>query len=165
MSLEVFLARFFFPHFSIVASMWIPQRCKGVHCVDLGESFPTHTYLQNLVSIQPRTSPLKFAAPRPRPPTHLEVRCHGSQIPPRALVLQRGGQKSAAGCAARANITIENTSSTSLSLQSRFFTELRADARPPANTKTVAGAELLGNLVSPYNPPMLAVTRSKQEKF
>ena len=37
------------------------KRCKGVHCVDLGESFPTHIYLQNLASIQPRTSPFKFA--------------------------------------------------------------------------------------------------------
>ena len=41
--------------------LWIPKRCKGVHCVDLGESFPTHTYLQNLVSTQPRTSPVRFA--------------------------------------------------------------------------------------------------------
>jgi len=39
----------------------IRDRCKGVHCVDLGESFPTHIYLQNLASIQPRTSPFKFA--------------------------------------------------------------------------------------------------------
>ena len=38
------------------------QSCaKGVHCVDLDESFPTHIYLQNLASIQPRTSPVKFA--------------------------------------------------------------------------------------------------------
>ena len=29
--------------------------------VDLGESFRTHIYLQNLVSTQPRTSPVKFA--------------------------------------------------------------------------------------------------------
>ena len=29
--------------------------------MDLGESFQTHIYLQNLASIQPRTSPLKFA--------------------------------------------------------------------------------------------------------
>ena len=35
---------------------------KGVHCVDLGESFQTHIFLQNLASIQPRTSPVKFAA-------------------------------------------------------------------------------------------------------
>ena len=31
-----------------------------MHCVDLGESFQTHTRLQNLISIQPRTRPLKF---------------------------------------------------------------------------------------------------------
>ena len=42
----------------------IRERCKGVHCVDLGESFPTSISLQNLVSIQPRTSPVKFAASR-----------------------------------------------------------------------------------------------------
>ena len=35
--------------------------CKGVHCVDLGESFQTHIFLQILASIQPRTSPVKFA--------------------------------------------------------------------------------------------------------
>ena len=34
----------------------IRERCKEVHCVDLGESFPTSIYLQTLVSIQPRTS-------------------------------------------------------------------------------------------------------------
>ena len=39
----------------------ILEQCKGVHCVDLGESFQTHIYLQNLASVQPRTSPLKFA--------------------------------------------------------------------------------------------------------
>ena len=38
----------------------IRERCKGVHCVDLDESFPTSIYLQNLASIQPRTSPKKF---------------------------------------------------------------------------------------------------------
>ena len=32
-----------------------------MHCVDLGEIFPTNIYLQNLASIQPRTSPVKFA--------------------------------------------------------------------------------------------------------
>ena len=36
------------------------KRCKGVHCVDLGESFPTSIYLQHFASIQPRTSLLKF---------------------------------------------------------------------------------------------------------
>ena len=38
----------------------ILELCKGVHCVDLGESFQTHIFLQNLASIQPRTSPVKF---------------------------------------------------------------------------------------------------------
>ena len=67
----------------------IEERCKGVlsfhfllfnhffssgdsirvHCVDLGESFLTHIYLQNLASIQPFTSPVKFArSPRTDPP-------------------------------------------------------------------------------------------------
>ena len=41
----------------------ITELCKGVHCVDLGESFQTHIFLQNLASIQPRTSPVKFARP------------------------------------------------------------------------------------------------------
>ena len=38
----------------------IEERCKGVHCVDLGESFPTSIHLQKSASIQPRTSPSKF---------------------------------------------------------------------------------------------------------
>ena len=38
----------------------IIERCKGVLCVDLGESFPTHIFLQNLASIQQRTSLVKF---------------------------------------------------------------------------------------------------------
>ena len=32
-----------------------------MHCVDPGESFQTHIFLQKLASIQPRTSPVKFA--------------------------------------------------------------------------------------------------------
>ena len=40
----------------------VRERCKGVHCVDLGESFPTSIYLQILASIQPRTSPNKFVS-------------------------------------------------------------------------------------------------------
>ena len=47
-------------HFSKFQKNVILELCKGVHCVDLGESFQTHIYLQNLASIQPRTSPLKF---------------------------------------------------------------------------------------------------------
>ena len=38
----------------------IEERCKRVHCVDLGESFPTSIYLQKSASTQPRTSPVKF---------------------------------------------------------------------------------------------------------
>ena len=37
----------------------IGERCKGVHCVDLGESFPTRIYSQKSASIQPRTEPLE----------------------------------------------------------------------------------------------------------
>ena len=40
-----------------------------MHCVDLGESFPTSIYLQNLASIQPSTSLVMFArSPRTDPP-------------------------------------------------------------------------------------------------
>ena len=39
--------------------VWAVQ--KHVNLVDLVKSFPTNIYLQNLASIQPRTSPLKFA--------------------------------------------------------------------------------------------------------
>ena len=35
-----------------------------MHCVDLGESFPTNIWLQKLASRQPRTSPVKFARSR-----------------------------------------------------------------------------------------------------
>ena len=34
---------------------------KQVHLVDLVKSFPTNIFLQNLASIQKRTSPVKFA--------------------------------------------------------------------------------------------------------
>ena len=34
---------------------------KHVYLVDLDKSFPTSSFLQNLASIQKRTSPLKFA--------------------------------------------------------------------------------------------------------
>ena len=43
---------------SLTTKIEIREGCKGVHCVDLGESFPTGIYLQNLASIQPRTSPI-----------------------------------------------------------------------------------------------------------
>ena len=46
----VIWTRFFSPHG--FPGFWdsIPKRCKGVHCVDLGESFPTSIYSQNLAS-------------------------------------------------------------------------------------------------------------------
>ena len=46
----------------------ILEQCKRMHCVDLGESFQTQIFLQNLASIQPRTSPLKFARSSARAP-------------------------------------------------------------------------------------------------
>ena len=53
----VVLARSFLP----IIDYGFQKLCKGVHCVDLGESFQTHILLQNVASIQPRTSPVKFA--------------------------------------------------------------------------------------------------------
>ena len=45
------------------------KRCKGVHCVDLGERFPTNIWLQSSASIRSRTSPVKFArSPYTDPP-------------------------------------------------------------------------------------------------
>ena len=38
----------------------IRERCKGVHCVDFGESFPTRIYLQKFASIESRTSSFNF---------------------------------------------------------------------------------------------------------
>ena len=46
--------------FSPVFAYGFQKRCKRLHCVDLGESFPTIIYLQKSASIQPRTSPSKF---------------------------------------------------------------------------------------------------------
>ena len=37
------------------------MRCKGLYCVDLGESFQMNIYLQKSASIQKRTSHVKFA--------------------------------------------------------------------------------------------------------
>ena len=51
----------FLKHAKFDENFKIRERCKGVHCVDLGESFPTSIFLQNLASIQKRTNPLKFA--------------------------------------------------------------------------------------------------------
>ena len=64
--------------------IYIRERCKGVHCVDLGESIQTHMYLQNLASIQPRTSPVKRHE-RP-PPAALQ----GRRLGPERTVPRRG---------------------------------------------------------------------------
>ena len=46
---------------NILTKIEIRERCKGVHFVDLGESFPTHICLQNLASIQPRIAAVSLA--------------------------------------------------------------------------------------------------------
>ena len=48
-------------HFLLFNNFFSSGDSIQVHCVDLGESFPTSLYLQNLVSIQQRTSSLTFA--------------------------------------------------------------------------------------------------------
>ena len=50
-----------FANWQNLAKNLVLERCKGVHCVDLVESFQTHIYLQHSVSIQPRSGLVKFA--------------------------------------------------------------------------------------------------------
>ena len=64
--------------------------CKRVHCADLGESFQTHISLQNLASIQPRTSPLKFAASR-RSATWADAAAARAVLDPVAAALNARG--------------------------------------------------------------------------
>ena len=60
-----------------------------MHRVDLGESFPTSIYLQNLASIQPRTSLVKFArSPRTDPPGILERKTRAGVATAGKAVLQ-----------------------------------------------------------------------------
>ena len=69
------------------------ERCKGVHCVDLGERFPTSIFLQKLASIQPRTSPVKFAcSPRTVPPGSSLRSRHPSHIA-RIIVIEADWMK------------------------------------------------------------------------
>ena len=61
----------------------IAELRKGVHWMDLGESFPTNIWLQKSDSIQPRTSPVKFfCAGRPL--------CFDFDLPPPAWVNRTG---------------------------------------------------------------------------
>ena len=78
----------------------IEERCKGVHCVDLGESFPTSLYLQKSASIQPRTSPSKFEGKFNS--IFIRLLRHGQPLAPRRLAAARadrwkGGQGGGAG--------------------------------------------------------------------
>ena len=78
----------------------ILEQCKGVHCEDLGESFPTSIFLQNFASIQPRTSPVKFEWFGPSPSAHLSTKApaarsgrrgrRGAERRRRAAVRRRG---------------------------------------------------------------------------
>ena len=56
----------------------ILEQCKGVHCVDLGESFQTHLCLQNLASIQPLERALSCVCPTPR--FHAAAIYHPAQV-------------------------------------------------------------------------------------
>ena len=100
---------FFFPR---AFRLRIPKRCKGVHCVDLGDSFPTHIYLQKSASIHPRTSPVKFArspctdqyyyrSPRCKRP-HEEKMGHGGTLA--ALQARDGIQKMRPGSSPSGNV-------------------------------------------------------------
>ena len=55
-----------------------------MHCVDLGESFPTSIYLQNLASMQPRTSPVKFASSSSRKFWTWTLKFQSSYLQPRS---------------------------------------------------------------------------------
>ena len=47
---------------------------KHVNLVDLVKSLPTNIFLQNFVSIRPRTSPVKFEWFGPSPSAHLPTK-------------------------------------------------------------------------------------------
>ena len=61
----------------------IRERCKGVHSVNLGESFPTSIYLQKLASMQPRTSPKKFESSSSRECEFKTLKLQSSFLQPR----------------------------------------------------------------------------------
>ena len=85
------------------------KECTQVHCVDLGESFQTHIFLQILPSIQPRTSPVKSARPLAFMQQPASARGAGAAVSrtappafdfdlapwPRPIYQRRGGMRSA----------------------------------------------------------------------
>ena len=80
-----------------------------MHRVDLGESFQTQIYLQNLASIQPRASSLKFAASRDGCVQHYRSQLSflpedratvGLRHVPAGRFAQRFGKSCAASCPA-----------------------------------------------------------------
>ena len=64
----------------------IRERCKGVHCVDLGESFPTSIYLQKIGVDTAENEPLEV---------HLIIKPWDLTFtePPRPAMGLRGGQR------------------------------------------------------------------------
>ena len=85
----------------------IRERCKGVHCVDLGESFPTSIYLQKSASIQPRTSPSKF----------------GGKY---SILFNRVLTYGAVGAAAARSVPLQEHKNTSLKGEDQYSTKTRA---------------------------------------
>ena len=63
-----------------------------MHCVDVGESFQTNIFLQNLASIQPRTGPVKFARSAA---ASVQVR---DRLAPREVLLAEGAPAGAVVC-------------------------------------------------------------------
>ena len=94
------------------------ELCKGVHCVDLGESLQTHIYSQNLASIQPRTSSLKFA----RSTDPFKAVYHTAK--------NRSVHRGPAGCLT--SVRREFLSAFTLSTLTRFDAPLVTVAGPPA---------------------------------
>ena len=65
-------------------SDWNPKAQKHVNLVDLVKSFPTNILLQNLASMQKRTSPIKFA--------HLAEKSEKGSISHLTLIFQPNDQ-------------------------------------------------------------------------
>ena len=74
---------------------------KHVNLVDLVKSFPTNIYLQNLASIQKRTSPIKFAHLAEKSEkgsiSNLSTKAAAAEPAPETRRADRGSQKGRAG--------------------------------------------------------------------